>query len=330
MQILFDLQQQLEDLQEIDNENYIVPIGDFPPRLSIRIVDDVKTILISERVDQVAGLGIPLDVFPKLREGDRVTVTGRVPRESPAGSWGVALCSEESKTRKAEECQLAQTASPKSLFSLSYILNRDDLKCLLMVQTTRWGAINPIMDLNIDNILILRERENLCIVEDIRDILYSFDKDKNLQPGGAIAEDELVHSEIEYSHYLAKSGNPDVKIFLNNGEKAIYVSERNKDWDGIDINLEILDLYAGNKYHVNVMGRIDGFAPEDAIVTLQGIPGYSWRNNQTIESNQVFTLSHTLSHAEIEWTTLRITTNAAGATVPFYIYGIEIKMVGLL
>jgi len=331
MQILYDLQQEIENL-ELDSSELIVPIGDSPPTLTISVVDDVKTILIKDRVEQIAGLGFSLNTLPALRAGDRITVTGRVSSESPMGSWGIALSAEETETRKAEECQLAQYTSPKSLFALSHILCGSDLNSLFAVQTTRWGAINPIMDFYIDSILISRDEKYSSVAEDPRNIVYSFETDVNLVPGGAIASVDISDSEgYVFSGFLAESGNPTIIIFMHENKKAIYVSKRNKDWDSIDINLQSLNLLEGNKYQVTVKGRMDGNVPEGAIITFQGIPGYSWRNNQSIESNQEFTLRHTLNHAEVDhWTTLRITTNTAGATVPFYIYGIEIKRLGLL
>jgi hypothetical protein len=118
---------------------------------------------------------------------------------------------------------------------------------------------------------------------------------------------------------------------MHENAKAIYVSEREKDWDSLDINMESLGFLAGNEYVVKVTGRIDGYAPEGTIILIQGIPGYSWRNNMAVESDQDFVLTHILSNAELDqWENIRITTNAAGATVPFYIYEIEIKRVGLL
>jgi hypothetical protein len=331
MEVLFDLQQELEAL-DLNASLLIVPIGDIHPTLAMSVVDDVKTILVKDRAEQMAGLGVMLRELPDIREGDRITVTGRVPRESPMGSWGVALVIEETETRHAEECQLAQSASPKSLFSLSHILNGADLQSLITVQTTRWGAINPIMDFYVDSILISRNKDEHSITEDRRSIVYSFDTDEKLQPGGAISSADFEPTEATVrSNFLAQSGNPDIKIFIHEDDKAIYVSGRNKDWDGVDIYMDRLGLIAGNKYQITVTGKMDGHVPDDTIITLQGIPGYSWRNNQNMQSDQSFTLTHTLNHAEVDqWTTVRITTNAAGATVPFYIYGIEIKRLGLL
>lgn len=334
MQVLFDLQTEIEKIEAGDfgGSDFLMPDGDELPDLAVYIVDEVKTIHVKNRTDQTTGLGIFLSAIPNLRVGDRITVTGRVPRETPAGSWGVALVKEESDTRMAEECQLAQCTSPKSLFSLSHILCGEDLDSKLIVQTTRWGAINPIMDIFIDSILIFRDGKYDTVEEDPRHIVYSFDTDDNLQPGGLVSEVDIVTgAEHAVTYFLAKSGNPDINIFLHENSKAIYVGARGKDWDGVDINMCRLQLAAGNKYHVAVTGKIDGYAPEGTIITLQGMPGYSWRNNKDMMSNMEFSLEHTFTHAEVaQWTALRITTNSAGATVPFYIYSIEIKRLGLL
>jgi endo-1,4-beta-xylanase len=134
-----------------------------------------------------------------------------------------------------------------------------------------------------------------------------------------------------FKNELLKSGTPIIKIFDLADSKAIYVSERVKDWDGVDINMRRLKLLAGNKYQVTVTGCIDGLTPDETLITLQGIPGYSWRDMKYVGDSQAFTLRHILSQSEVDqWDLVRITTNATGATVPFYIYSIEIKRLGLL
>jgi hypothetical protein len=320
MQILFDLQQEIEKL-ELGASEFIVPVGNTLPTLAIRAVDGVKTIIARNRCDYVSGIGIPLNALPKLKQGDRITVTGRVPRESPAGSWGVALITEETASRRSEECQLVQVVSPKSLFSLSYILCKEDLKSLITVQTTRWGAINPTMDLYIDSILISREEKTEEIKKDSRKIIFSFDKDNDLQHG----------VDISASSVLSASGTPNVKILLREGEKSLHISGRTKDWDGVDIDFEQLKLVAGNKYQISVKGKIDGYAPEGSMIMLQGLPSYSWRNSQNVSKNKSFSLRHVLSRTEVaQWTACRVTTNLVGASASFFIFEIEIKRLGLL
>jgi hypothetical protein len=334
VQVLFDLQKEFEtyELGELDGTEHVVPIGDLHPTLSVEVVDSVKTILVKDRADQNAGLGVPLSALPQLRAGDRITVTGRVPRDLPTGSWGVALVTEETETRLAEECQLAHFAAPKSLFALSHILNSEDLENLIMVQTTRWGAINPIMDFYIDSILIFRDNRYVSFKEDTRNIIYDLNEDEKVFPGAIIESgDARDLAGLAAKGELLQSGAPDIRIFKRGNTNAIHVGARAKDWDGIDINMQKLGLMPGNKYEVVATGCIDGKSVPDCIITLQGIPGYSWRNNQYVGDNEVFTLRHTLTQAEVgQWNVIRITTNASGATVPFYIYSIEIRRLGLL
>jgi hypothetical protein len=156
--------------------------------------------------------------------------------------------------------------------------------------------------------------------------------DEKISPGATIeAGDTRDLVGLATKGELVQSGSPDIRIFKRGETNAIHVGARAKDWDGIDINMQRLGLLPGNKYEVVVTGCIDGKSVHDCIITLQGIPGYSWRNNQYVGDNEVFTLRHTLTQAEVgQWTVIRITTNAAGATVPFYIYSIEIKRLGLL
>ncbi|MCL2198857.1 MAG: hypothetical protein FWB80_08030 [Defluviitaleaceae bacterium] len=329
MQVLFDLQEEINDL-DLKASKHIVPVGSKMPTLKICEVDGIKTLKIKDRVDQIAGIGIPLDSLP-VKPGDRITVTGRVAGGVSMGSWGVALSIEETNMRQAEECQLAQFTSPKSLFSLSYILTDADLGCVITVQTTRWGSINPTMDLYVDSILILRDKKVITVKEDPRSIVYTMENDQDIIPGGAIAAEGSGHNEL-FTEFLAHSGSPDVKVFLHDDKtKALYVSRRRKDWDGVDIRIKNLELMKGNNYRITVEGSIDGKAPEGTIITLQGLPGYTWRNNQLVNDSQSFTLRYSLTQTEIhQWHTVRITTNAIGAGVSFYIYSIEIKRLGLL
>ncbi|MCL1878924.1 MAG: hypothetical protein FWF80_08695 [Defluviitaleaceae bacterium] len=323
MEVLFDLQQEIDTL-DLNSSNLLVTVGNQRPTLAISVVDDIKTILIKDRQDRISGLGIDLKELPNLRAGDRITVTGRIPRESAPGSWGVALIIEESETRRAEECQLAQQASPKILFALSHLLGSADLNSLVMVQTTRWGAVNPVMDIYVDSILILRDSNNASIEEDPRTLVYSLDTDKNLRLG-RYAENSFG------TGILTQSGTPVVTISESDGEKNIFLSERGKEWDGVDVNLASLNLLTGNMYQIVAKGQLTGDAPKDARITLMGVPGYSWRGSTSMKNKKEFKLVHTLSYAEVEkWKTVRITTNAWGASVPFYITDIEVKRLGLL
>ncbi|MCL1863903.1 MAG: hypothetical protein FWF78_10095 [Defluviitaleaceae bacterium] len=321
MHVLFDLQGEIDEL-DLKTSARVIPTGSKTPALEICDVDGVKSIRVKDRKDQIAGIGIPLVSMP-VKVGDRITITGRVARDVPMGSWGIALW--------AEECQLAQSISPKSLFALSYVLCDTDLNSVITVQTTRWGAINPIMDFFVDNILIWRDKKVRKSKEDPRNIIYDMESDEKLLPDGSLAVEGLGE-DVVYTGFLAHSGSPDVKVFLDdNNRKAMHISNRQRDWDAVDIRLNNMELMSGNSYMITVEGSIDGDVTEGTIVTLQGLPGYSWRSNQLVGNNQKFTLCYTLTKAEAEqWHTIRITTNPIGATVSFYIHSIEIKRLGLL
>ncbi|MCL1844775.1 MAG: hypothetical protein FWF77_02615 [Defluviitaleaceae bacterium] len=322
MEVLFDLQQELETL-DLNSSDLIVPVGFHQPTLKINVVDDVKTILVKDRADRISGIGVDLKELPELRAGDRITITGRVPRETPPGSWGVALISEESEARRAEECQLAQQRSPKVLFSLSHILGGVDLDGLIMVQTTRWGAIEPVMNFFVDSIIISRGDGEISVKEDERELVYSLETDENLKArrtGAAFS-----------TGVLYQAGSPEIMVLEKDGETRIYLNERAKEWDGLDINLKSLGILTGNKYQIVATGKVVGNAQRGSRITLQGIPGFSWRGSERMKLDGEFELTHTLSYAEVEqWTTVRITTNSIGASVPFYISGIEVKRLGLL
>jgi hypothetical protein len=313
MQVLFDLQEEFNAVESLNGLEFIVPTGTYPATLLLRDADDVKTILVKNRSDIMSGVGVCLREMKEIKPGDRITITGRIPGEVPAGGWGIALVSNDNDPRMNDEFLLAQSNSPQSLFSLSYILCATDIDSMLTVQTTQWrDAIDATMDFCIDNISILREDRYSVTEEDSREVIYSFADDDNLLFG-----------------VLSKSGEPEVNF--GEAEKSIHITSRTYEWDGIDINFKKLNLLMGNKYQLIVKGRIDGFAPKGTVITLECLPGYFWRNNQPMETDQFFTLKHTLGHAEIDrWDSIRVITNVAGATVPFYIYSIEIKRLGLL
>ncbi|MCL2357725.1 MAG: hypothetical protein FWC70_11360 [Defluviitaleaceae bacterium] len=323
MEVLFDLQHELNTL-DLNSSNLIVPAGDNPPTLKVSVVDDVRTILVKDRPERVSGLGINLKELSGLQPGDRITVTGRIPRETSPGSWGVALIAEQTDSRKDEECQLTMQVSPRALFSLNHILGEDDLQSLLMVQTTRWGATDPVMNFNIDSILISHSEKINNFTEDPRKTVYSFEIDEELVAGDA-------NPGGFATNVLVQSGSPGIKILQKDGRKQLYLSERGRDFDGVDVNLGALGLVKGNKYQITVTGRTVGNAMRGAKITLQAIPGFSWRAGESIEVGGNFTLIHMLTFAEVtQWKTARITTNLQGASVPFYIHGIEVKRLGLL
>jgi len=318
MNVVFDMQDALQDIDNMDAVTCLAPIGPSFPALKIEQTEDVKSIRIHDRLNHEAGMGINICAISGVQAGDRITLTGRV-ANAHYGAWGIALLANAGKD---ETAQLAHALAPRSIFALSYILMDEDLNRTILIQTTRWGAVNPIMDVLIDNILIFRGEEAFPV--DPRHIVYSLERDPGIQD-----IHEKDSKTIISSNNIRRAGTPTLKIFRRGNFNAIHVSSRYNDWDGVDISLENLKLLPGNSYQITVTGRVDGTVPKDdetgARLMFQGMPDYSWRDVKTINDNEEFTLSYTLTRSEIEnWKFIRITSDKTAATVSFYIYGITI------
>jgi len=322
MRVLFDMQDELANVDDISDVSFVVPIGTPSPMLILQRNEDVNIIHITKRENHDAGLGISLRAIPGLMIGDRITVTGRIGSGAPTGSvqWGVALM-----VSQTEAGQLAQQTAPKSLFSLSCLLDEADLTRVIMLQATRWGSVTPVMDIMIDTVLITRGEKPLHEPIDTRTTVYNLEVDPGIQWVG-----ERDSQTFESSGVLRRSGSPTLSIFRRGDSNAIHVGNRKNDWDGVDIDLEALGLMTANNYLISVSGRVEGAIPTNTPkgirFMIQGMPGYSWRDAQVVGDDQEFTISHVMSPSEIEkWKFVRITSDSAGALVPFYVYGIEIK-----
>jgi len=324
MVILFDLQEELEHISigAFDKLEYIFSEGTPTPALAVEEYDEVKFISITERRNNEAGISIKLPaISSSLHVGDRITITGRVGRGARRTNWGVALCANLPNT--SEAIQLVQQIAPSELFSLTHILEETEVNATLTLRTMQWSESYSLMDVFVDSILITRSKESDTFKEDPRDIVYSLENDDYIQWVG-MGEGHT----FETSQYVQRSGRPTLTVFRHKNTNAIHVGNRSRDFDGLDIRLERLDLVKGNEYHVQVKGVIDGFAPEGTQIMLQGIPHFSWRDNQVVTSNQPFKLNHILRRSALEkWIMLRITTNFYGANVPFIIHSIEIRKV---
>ena len=316
MNVVFDMQSALKGVGDISSVACLVPSGAPLPVLMPEQTEDVVSVRIQNREKHETGMGIKIAEIPGVQAGDKITLTGRV-LNAHYGAWGIALLAH---TGAGETGQLAHVVAPKSIFALSYILMEEDLTRTILVNTTRWGAVNPIMDILIDNVLIFRGEEALPV--DTRSIVYSLAKDPVIQ---SVSEKDL--QTIIITDIIRRSGTPKLKVFRRGEFNAIHVSNLYNDWDGVDISLEKLNLMKGNSYRVIVTGRVDGEVEDESEprLMLQGMPDYSWRSVKNISGNEEFTLAHTLTRSEIEnWKFVRITSEKAGSRVSFYIYSIEI------
>jgi len=319
MQIIFDLQEQLKNLQlgNFDATGYLQARGEVNPTLTLCENQGERSIHVTHRQSREDGVIIPVLFYSMLLPGDRITLTGRMNGDVADNYWGIALCSTSD-----EGDQLAQQIAPQGEFSLSHQLEATDLSKSLVVKTTKWRDVEPNYDFFIDSIKVSRDDEQDKFKKDAREIVYDLNTDYavqqvNLDIGGG----------IDASTVLRLSGNPNIAVFEHHitGKRGLHIAARERDFDGLDIRLSELQLIPGNEYDVKIIGRTAGAAPIDSQIMIQGMPGYHWRSLQSIGGNQDFMLGCTLRKSAVEkWNAIRIATNEVGSNIAYFIYSIVI------
>ncbi len=137
---------------------------------------------------------------------------------------------------------------------------------------------------------------------------------------------------------IVKSGNPTlttvggITFDGNDDGAALYVSDRQNNWDGVDLLLSDLKLENGKTYTITVAGYVGAEEPDPngAQVCIQNInPGtnsYSgWVNGTAVTTGSAFTVTGTYTANSEEDDRLRIQTYG-GDIVDFYIGDILITM----
>src|SRR5690625_3315949 len=108
----------------------------------------------------------------------------------------------------------------------------------------------------------------------------------------------------------------------NDNGKAVYVSERSNDWDGIDIPFESADMEDGKTYTILVTGYVDEDVnvPEEAQALLQNIDSYEGLySSGNYEAGEVFVLEGEYTVDIEKDHAFRIQSNESGKEIPFYI-----------
>lgn len=114
------------------------------------------------------------------------------------------------------------------------------------------------------------------------------------------------------------------KVFDGNEDGgALYVNNRTHDYDAADFNYTDLGIKNGKTYTITVKGFVDAEAtvPDDAQAYLQTVDkSYGWLAGAAFRAGEAFTLTKefTLDTSSGD-TRLRVQSNSAGATVPFYL-----------
>jgi len=138
---------------------------------------------------------------------------------------------------------------------------------------------------------------------------------------------------------LAYAGSPAFRIGTDSGVRYLHVGGRQADHYAIDIAVaQLLARGAQDGDILTIRGRVDGVPPSGAQVQLQRMPGHGWIGGTAVSpvlarAYSDFTLTLTLGENvgganAVGWETLthiRLQSNAAGATMSFYIYDIIVS-----
>ena len=111
------------------------------------------------------------------------------------------------------------------------------------------------------------------------------------------------------------------KVFAGNSDgKAISVSGRTNNWDGVDIPFSNVGMENGKTYTITVTGFVDSSVsvPEGAQVLLQNVDSYNGLYVAAdFAAGQAFTLTGQYTVDTSKDRALRIQSNDAGKNVPF-------------
>lgn len=112
----------------------------------------------------------------------------------------------------------------------------------------------------------------------------------------------------------------------NEDGAALFVDTRANNWDAADFPFADIGLENGQTYTVTVTGYVDSdvTVPEGAQAYLQSVDSYAWLAGADLVAGSAFTLTGQLTVETAKDRSLRVQSNDAGATVPFYIGDIQI------
>ncbi|MCL1862195.1 MAG: hypothetical protein FWF78_01355 [Defluviitaleaceae bacterium] len=309
--VLFDLQSALTVSESVafvsDAQN-----------IKIKEIEDVKTLTVTKRQSDIDGFIVDITRLSEYAEGeillgDRFTITGRFGRKTPIGGWCFEL---RARCKNGTNKAVHQFFPDRSrIFALSFVIDINDVESIYLITRTQVIGLTP-KEFFVDGILITRVSG--YAIADTRSVVYIMEDDRFLE--------DLT--EGGYSEYLYATGDPLYLVYRSAekaGRKALSISRRLNDWDGLDIRISLMNFLPQNKYAVRVVGCIPGEAPLDAEIMLQLIPTYESRSVKLMHENQNFVLLHAFTSEELKTTEcVRIATSESGKNMSFIIYNIEV------
>ncbi|WP_025677594.1 endo-1,4-beta-xylanase [Paenibacillus massiliensis] len=121
------------------------------------------------------------------------------------------------------------------------------------------------------------------------------------------------------------------KVFSGNDDgAALYVSNRQNNWDAADFRFSDMGLVNGRTYTVTVSVYVDPTVavPSGAQAYLQTVSSYALLANANYEAGKAITLTKEFTVDTTKDTTLRVQSNSNGASLPFYIGDILVTQQG--
>lgn len=115
---------------------------------------------------------------------------------------------------------------------------------------------------------------------------------------------------------------------FNDGQGALYVGNREANWNGVDFSFAEMGMEYGYEYNVTIRGYVDSevAVPSGAEAWLQ-VPeeDYPLLAQTAFVAGEEFVLEDTFIFNNPDYTRFRAQSNEAGAAVPFYITEIVVE-----
>ena len=115
---------------------------------------------------------------------------------------------------------------------------------------------------------------------------------------------------------------------FNDGQGALYVGNREANWNGVDFSFEEMGMQPGYTYNVTVRGYVDSEidVPGGSQAVLQSPDGsYPYFTEANLAAGEGFVIEYAYSWTDETYQQFRVQSNDAGAAVPFYITEIIIE-----
>ena len=255
---------------------------------------------------------------PQLRVGDWITVRGRVSGTAPSGTQMALNVDMNGWSTLATQ----NITNVDQVFTLQRQLTQADINnatftSAIRIMTNEAGAR---VDFSIYDIIVGRSQPNLTFLPPAYSVgaLYNLNTDPYILGLNLNATTALNNHE-----FLVRSGSPAITIAQYQGTRSLRISNRTAEWNALDINTE--PLQAGDV--IRVTGRADGTVPSGTMMILGGGQApWPWLSMANVTgSDRAFMLEHIVTQADLnDFESLRIQTNAAGASMSYFIDGLTI------